>query len=94
MGAIDAHGRCPVCGFNLGYRAWDGETASDELCPCCLIQFGYDDATGGNVAARRILYAKWRSEWVAAGMPWRSHGGGPPQEWNPMSQLNQLFNGN
>jgi hypothetical protein len=31
------------CG--LGFLPWHDDSASDEICPCCYIQFGYDDAS-------------------------------------------------
>jgi hypothetical protein len=39
---------CPVCGYDLGYPAWQGASASDEICPCCGIHYGYDDAAAGD----------------------------------------------
>jgi hypothetical protein len=38
---------CPVCGFGLWFQPWRAESPADEMCPCCGIQFGYDDAAGG-----------------------------------------------
>ena len=37
---------CPVCGYNaLHEPAYDRfGCASFEICPCCGIEFGYDDA--------------------------------------------------
>jgi len=51
---------CPVCGYVLQFIPWDGLSASDEICPSCGIQFGYDDAAGGNVQAREEIYKRWR----------------------------------
>ncbi len=81
---------CPVCGYSLDFEPWVRESASDELCPSCGIQFGYDDAAGGDVEGRERIYSDWRSEWVAAGMPWRSEGRAP-RRWSPEKQLKSFF---
>lgn len=81
---------CPVCGYDLGFPAWDGNSPSDEICPCCGIQFGYDDAAGGQVQLRREIYENWRENWVSEGMPWRSAGTAPPDNWRPLAQLKAI----
>lgn len=81
---------CPVCGLKLGFLPWIGERPSDEICPCCYIQFGYDEATGGDSDERRADYLRWREQWVAAGMPWKSEGRNPPPAWDPASQLKRV----
>jgi hypothetical protein len=81
---------CPVCGYVLGFPAWDGDSQSDEICPSCGIQFGYQDATGGDVTRRSAIHRDWRSSWIARGMPWS--GAGPaPKDWDPSAQLRRLF---
>ena len=54
--------KCPVCETALGFTAWNGETASDEICHGCGIQFGYNDPRPdiglgdcGEAGARRAL---------------------------------------
>lgn len=91
MGTVDRDYLCPVCGFNLGFRAWDGLSPSDEICPCCNIQFGYDDAAGGDAQRRRDIYRKWRADWIVAGMPWRGRGRAAPDGWNPKQQIEELL---
>lgn len=78
---------CPACGLDLSFEPWTNGSPSDEVCPCCGIQFGYDDAAGGNMQLRLEVYEKWRSAWIAAGMPWRSRGTAPPADWNPREQV-------
>jgi len=77
---------CPVCGFDLGFPPWQDDSPSDEICPCCLIQFGYDDAAGGDLKQRSKIYDLWREKWRKEGMKWRgaSH---PPQGWDGIAQL-------
>jgi hypothetical protein len=78
---------CPVCGYELGFSPWVGDSPSDEICPSCGIQFGYDDAAGGSPAARAGLYEKWRSQWMQRGCPWSSVGTPRPNAWDPRSQM-------
>ena len=59
---------CPACGFDgLFERPWTGDSASDEICPCCGIHFGYDDFGYRS----EDFYAGWRAR---AGLPMASHG--------------------
>jgi hypothetical protein len=81
--------RCPACGFALGFPAWNGDSASDEICPCCFIQFGLDDWRGA-ADDQKTIYRKWREQWIAEGMPWRSKGRPRPQHWNARDQLATL----
>lgn len=75
---------CPACGFRLDFPPWNGDSSSDEMCPCCWIQFGYDDASP---AGRDEAYVRWREAWKVAGMPWRGKGRGAPEHWDPAVQV-------
>lgn len=81
--------RCPVCGFDLGLRPWDGDSPSDEICPSCGMHFGYYDATPEGPEGRAAIYAEWRQCWIDEGMPWRG-ASQPPADWNPAEQLKRL----
>jgi hypothetical protein len=81
---------CPVCGLLLDFKPWDGESPSDEICPSCGIQFGYDDAAGGNMEMRNRCHARWREKWISSGMVWHSKGTRRPDNWDPKSQLTNL----
>ena len=81
---------CPVCGYELDEQPWVGDSASDEICPSCGIQFGYDDAIDGT-DEREKVYRDWRTQWIAAGMPWFSQGTPPPATgWDPRRQLERV----
>lgn len=80
---------CPVCGFGLDFLPWDGESPSDEICPSCGIQFGYDDAAGGKPEQRSRIYEDWRSRWVTAGCPWSS-ARPRPKRWDPRRDLERV----
>lgn len=84
--------RCPACGFLLDFAPWEGELASDEICPSCGIQFGYDDAAGGYLERRQEVYRQWRKRWIEGGMRWWSSASPPPLEWDPQAQLRELEN--
>jgi hypothetical protein len=81
---------CPVCGFSLDFLPWDGESSSQEICPCCGIQFGYDDAGPDGADGRPTIYEEWRRCWIGEAMPWRSVGQPRPVGWNPVEQLKKL----
>lgn len=42
-----------------------GRFGSFELCPCCGVEWGYDDATADSAL-------EYRERWIGAGAPWRS----------------------
>lgn len=55
---------CPACGYaELSEPAWtDPEVpggGSQEICPNCKIQFGYDDCAGGDPTRRRTIWREW-----------------------------------
>jgi len=81
---------CPVCGFDeLTEPPWRGESSSLEICPCCGIQFGYQDAAGGDEAGRERIHAEWRRRWLTDGTPW--HGVQPPPTgWDAVTQLRRM----
>ena len=59
--------RCPVCGFKLEFKPWDGALQSDEICSGCGIQFGYDDCHS-SLERRVDVYSQRRQRWIASGM--------------------------
>lgn len=77
------HYQCPICGYpDLEAPPHSGHgSASDEICPSCGFQFGYDDDSEG------ITYDQWRADWIAKGMPWWSIGIPTPLGWDPVKQL-------
>lgn len=82
---------CPVCGYDLGFPPWRGESASDEFCDSCGIQFGYHDAMSSDGPEERArFYSAWREKWISRGMIWSSSGKAPAG-WNPRKQLSRVF---
>lgn len=77
---------CPVCGYeDLLEPAWDNDSPSDDICPSCGTQFGYDDFAG-DTGRRQARHRELRERWKDAGCPWSSPGE-PPPEWDPARQL-------
>ncbi|MGF6226181.1 hypothetical protein QFZ27_000136 [Inquilinus ginsengisoli] len=74
---------CPVCGFpGLEGAPYDKHgCASFDICPCCGIEFGYDDATTSHL--------ELRMRWIAGGKRWWSDRG-PPRGWDADRQLAQI----
>ncbi len=58
---------CPVCKTHLSFLPWNGDSASDEICPCCFIHFGYDDFAAGDSLLRQRIYEAWQTEWIKQG---------------------------
>lgn len=81
---------CPACGFYLDFMPWENLLPSDEICPCCGIQFGYDDAAGGDINKRSLIYKEWKKRWINEGMLWKSKGMEQPESWDPIEQLKNL----
>ena len=82
--------RCPACGATLDFAPWEGHSASDAICPCCGIQFGYDDAAGGDLERRVEIYEIWRHQWIENGMRWLSTSQPAPASWDPVEQLKAI----
>jgi hypothetical protein len=57
---------CRVCGFWSDEPPWgdDGRSPSFEYCPCCGVEWGYQDLLPS--AAERF-----RATWLAEGAPWQ-----------------------
>ena len=74
MESLNKNQYCPVCGYNLGFAAWDNDSASHEICPCCGIQYGYDDMGGGDLKKRHEIYENWKKKWIIFPKNWKTSG--------------------
>ncbi len=58
---------CRVCGLFLGkdYFPWgeDGQCPTFDICPCCGVEFGYEDCSAESIKA-------FRNEWFVEETPW------------------------
>jgi hypothetical protein len=61
----DESSSCRVCGLELREAPWgmDGTTPLFDYCPCCGVEFGYQDSTP--ISAR-----SYRDAWIARGTVW------------------------
>ena len=76
---------CRICGFEYDdFYPWgeDGNTASFEICDCCGVTFGYEDATNGAIN-------KFRKEWIDNGAKW-SDISCKPSEWTLQKALSNI----
>lgn len=75
---------CRVCGFQQAAPPWgdDGTTPSFEICDCCGVEFGYEDAT-------RESAVRFRQRWLASGAPW-FRPGAKPSSWSLEHQLRTI----
>lgn len=73
--------RCRVCGWLLPAPPWgaDGRTPLFGYCPCCGVEFGYQDATPEGAR-------KFRHQWLSRGAPWGDAAQRPPG-WSLEDQL-------
>jgi hypothetical protein len=72
---------CPVCGYK-GLRE-DPREQTFEICPCCYVEFGYEDV--GNT------YEALRQKWIDSGAEWHSRAvSPPPKNWDYREQLKNL----
>jgi hypothetical protein len=72
---------CRVCGLRQLEPPWgeDGQTPNYDYCPCCGIEFGYQDTSAVGVA-------RARRKWVESGYLW-SDPTAKPAGWGPQEQL-------
>ncbi len=102
---IYSKGLCPVCGYEMidreGVYPWgkDCDSQSDEICPCCDIQFGHQDLTleylwkGDDMKKRLSIYDKWRNDWIKNGMKYKHFDDEfypQPPNWDPIKQLKNI----
>ncbi|EDY20430.1 GCN5-related N-acetyltransferase [Chthoniobacter flavus Ellin428] len=81
---------CPVCGWpELNAPPYDeARNGSFEICPCCGVEFGYDDAARGQTLEQT------RARWIAGGMKWWSTSRPEPKNWDATRQLARAASAN
>ena len=72
---------CRVCGYLLEDPPWGdtGTNPSFEICPCCGVEFGYEDCTLDAIRA-------YRKKWLDAGAEWFD-ADERPDNWNVEAQI-------
>lgn len=76
---------CRVCGLELSFRPWgeDGMTASWEICPCCGIEFGFEDESYESTK-------RARRKWLSGGANWL-YPADEPEDWDLAEQLSNVI---
>lgn len=69
---------CPVCGYPLDFPA-----ADHNIFPSCGTEFGYSDLGRS--------HRELRANWLKAGAPWFDTSIGPPPDWNPYLEIDNLI---
>ena len=77
---------CKVCAYKLSYQPWgqDGKSPTFNFCPCCGVEFGYQDSSPEGII-------KYRAEWKEKGYPW-FFDSAKPDNWSLEEQLSFPFN--
>ena len=72
---------CPVCFF----PDLEDPPKDYNICPCCGIEFGYEDANR--------THEELRQNWIECGMKWWSTVSEDriPKNWNPEEQLKRGY---
>ena len=72
---------CPICVYRELYEPPSKESPTFEICHCCGIEFGYQDAKKSWEDLRKI--------WIKSGYKWFNYKK-KPKNWNPKKQLQNL----
>lgn len=56
---------CRVCGYYSEEPPWGltGDEPTFDICPCCGVEWGYEDAT-------QLAIERYRNAWLASGAQW------------------------
>lgn len=75
---------CRVCGYIGSDPPWgeDGQVPSFAICPCCGVEWGYEDLTP-------LGASKFRERWLQSGASWRDESA-RPSDWNLENQLKNV----
>lgn len=75
---------CRVCGAEQLDPPWgdDGRNATFDICDCCGVEFGYEDATLTGVR-------RYREKWLSTGANWNI-AKSKPENWLLEEQLKNV----
>lgn len=77
---------CKICGLEFGdFYPWGeyGDLASFDICPCCGVEWGYEDCNEESSI-------RYRTSWINNGMNWFQPEK-KPKNWNGYQQLQKIF---
>ena len=77
---------CRVCGLYNEDKPWeqDDNSPTYEICPCCGVEFGYEDYTIESTI-------EYRKKWIENGAKW-FNAKKKPEVWNLEKQLQNILN--
>ncbi|MBN6075083.1 hypothetical protein HYE60_07480 [Aggregatibacter actinomycetemcomitans] len=73
---------CRICGLIQDEPTWEDDNPSYNLCPCCGVEFGYEDTTLASIRNYRNKWANSGYKWVELNIK--------PQNWNLDEQLKNI----
>ncbi|MEQ6970647.1 hypothetical protein [Pectobacterium polaris] len=75
---------CRVCGAEQSDPPWgdNGKDATFNICDCCGVEFGYEDATLTGIK-------RYREKWLTSGAKWNSEKS-KPENWLLDEQLKNV----
>lgn len=75
---------CRVCGLEQLDPPWgdDGKSATFDICDCCGVEFGYEDATLSGIR-------RYREKWLTNGAKWNTTKS-IPDNWMLHQQLKNI----
>jgi len=75
---------CRVCGLYIEDPPWgeDNRTPSYDICPCCGMEFGFEDY-------RLDLVRQYRQQWLDGGAGWFEKKEKPPN-WDLTEQMKNI----
>lgn len=75
---------CRVCGLYNQEAPWgeDNRTPSYDICPCCGMEFGFEDY-------RLDLIRQYRQQWLDQGAEWFEKNE-KPSGWNLTEQMKDI----
>jgi len=78
------YNNCRICGLELSKAPWgkNEDTPSFDICPCCGVEFGYEDITLSTIC-------NFREQWLIKGAQW-FRPKMKPDCWNLKKQLRQI----
>lgn len=75
---------CRVCGLEQEDITWEGGIyPSHNICPCCGVEFGYEDCNINSIMKYRELWINSGAKWVEAKMK--------PNDWQLDLQLSNVI---
>ena len=75
---------CRVCGLYIETLPWgeDGNSPTYEICPCCGVEFGYEDYTAESAK-------QYREKWIHEGANWFQPKQ-QPENWDRQQQSKNI----